>query len=176
MLMNGFSIKSNNGLLRVLKSTCRVSQSFNAIEESLDCAKPQFTAMWDTGATTSAVTQEVVDACNLKPIGTAYLGGVHGFKKAEKYLANIYLPGDMVFCNVLVIKNNPPENWWDVLIGMDIIAAGEFSVTNTNSNTEFSFRFPPQQKADTASMHPIIRAAQKLQQPVAACLQKLSGR
>jgi len=82
----------------------------------------------------------------------------------------------MVFCNVLVIKNNPPENWWDVLIGMDIIAAGEFSVKNMNSNTEFSFRFPPQQKADATSMHPISRAVRKIRQPMAAWLQELRDR
>ena len=30
----------------------------------------------------------------------------------------------------------------DVLIGMDIIRHGDFSITNTNSATTFSFRIP----------------------------------
>jgi hypothetical protein len=37
---------------------------------------------------------------------------------------------------------NPGKVWWDVLIGMDLISIGEFSVKNVNGKTEWSFSVP----------------------------------
>ncbi len=63
-------------------------------------------------------------------------------QKTEFYLVNIYLPDKVTFYNLTVFKGTPPDGWWDMLIGMDIISAGNFSVTNVNSKTEFSFSIP----------------------------------
>ncbi len=36
----------------------------------------------------------------------------------------------------------------DVLIGMDIIGAGDFAVTNLNGKTTFSYRYPSMERID----------------------------
>ena len=128
------------GIFRVLKTPCHVSRSFDPAKGFPNLVRVQFKAIWDTGAATSVITQRVVEACGLKPTRTASLRCPQGVLKTEAYLANIYLPNQVAFAGLTVIKGNPPKGWWDVLIGMDIISAGDFSVTKVNSNTEFSFR------------------------------------
>ena len=39
-------------------------------------------------------------------------------------------------------------NGFDVLIGMDIITLGDFSITNVNGKTVFSFRIPSTETVD----------------------------
>jgi len=48
----------------------------------------QWKAIWDTGATNSAITKEVVDALGLSPIGPVEVKGVHGKKLVDTYLVN----------------------------------------------------------------------------------------
>lgn len=60
--------------------------------------------------------------------------------EAETYLVNIFLPNKVMFTGVRVTKGAFPGA--DVLIGMDIIAAGDFSVTNCDGTTTFSYRHP----------------------------------
>jgi hypothetical protein len=141
MLMDkGFTITSEGGLFRVLKTACGISQSFDSAKGMPNLVPVQFEAIWDTGAATSVITQRVVDACGLKPTRTASLRGPQGVLKTEAYMANIYLPNQVAFAGFTVVKGNPPKGWWDVLIGMDIIGQGDFSVINRGSCTEFSFR------------------------------------
>jgi hypothetical protein len=70
--------------------------------------------------------------------------GVHGIKKTEVYLINLYLPSGIVFYQIPVLKGSPTKWDWDILVGMNVISAGDFSVTNKGSHSEFSFRVPPQ--------------------------------
>jgi hypothetical protein len=82
------------------------------------------------------------------------LQGVHGVEKTECYLIDILLPSAITFNQVRVVKGNFCNGGWDVIIGMNIIGAREFSVTNVDSNTEFSFRVPSQhhiERSETSS-------------------------
>jgi hypothetical protein len=78
----------------------------------------------------------------LEPMRTATVHGVHGVQKTEVYMVNIYLPNYVAFYKIPVFIGNYLGGGWDMLIGMDIIAAGNFSVKNVNSKTEFSFSVP----------------------------------
>ncbi len=86
------------------------------------------------------VTQNVVDACNLAPTGMAKVTGVNDERLAETFLVNIGLPNNVIFSSIRVSKGNLPGA--DVLIGMDIIGRGDFSVTNAGGITKFSYRTP----------------------------------
>lgn len=55
---------------------------------------------------------------------------------------NLYLPDKITIYELTVVTRNPGDVWWDVLIGMDIISAGNFSVKNVNSKTEWTFSDP----------------------------------
>ena len=54
---------------------------------------------------------------------------------------SLRLPNNLQIQNVMVSSGNLGEGV-DFLIGMDIITLGDFSITNLNGNTMFSFRFP----------------------------------
>ena len=56
------------------------------------------------------------------------------------YSVNIELPNEVVFPGLLVTLGDFLGG--DVLIGMDIIGAGDFAVTNQNGITKFSYRYP----------------------------------
>jgi len=58
---------------------------------------------------------------------------------------DILLPNNVAIPNVHVTEAlNLGE--YDILIGMDIITIGDFSITNANKMTVFSFRIPPYYK------------------------------
>jgi len=100
----------------------------------------QFTAIWDTGATNSVITQAVIDACQLVPTGVARVNHAQGVSLSETYLVNMGLPQQVIFPGVRVTKGS--FNGADLLIGMDIISRGDFAVTNFGGLTKFSFRLP----------------------------------
>lgn len=70
----------------------------------------------------------------------ANVHGANGAFQAETYLVNIALPNAVIFPGVRVTKGDFIGA--DVLIGMDIINKGDFTVTNLGGITKFSFRIP----------------------------------
>ena len=141
-----FTVKSASELLSSLATPCHVSQAFDPANGVPDYARNQFHAMWDTGATKSVITQRVVEVCGLKPIRNGFTQGVHGMEKSQAYVVNLYLPDKIVIHELTVIKTNPGDVWWDVIIGMDIISVGDFSVKNVNGKTEWSFSIPSKER------------------------------
>jgi hypothetical protein len=108
-----------------------------------------FVALWDTGATHSMITQAVVDACGLVSTGLTRVNHAQGTSQVETFVVNIRLPNDVTFPTIRVTKGvlrGGPE----VLIGMDIIGAGDFAITNPNGNTKLSYRYPSLANIDFA--------------------------
>lgn len=56
------------------------------------------------------------------------------------YLASIFLPNHVIFSPTRVTEVRLRDA--DVLIGMDIIAQGDFAITCKDKRTTFSFRLP----------------------------------
>lgn len=145
----GLTLTSNGGLLGMLITPCSVCQGFDpdAVPKDQHPAFQSFQAIWDTGATGSVITQDVVDACNLQPTGMKQVHGVHGVQLAEEFLVNIGLPNGVAFSNMTVIKGQLSPNV-HALIGMDIITSGDFSITNFQGKTVMSYRIPSLGKVD----------------------------
>jgi gag-polyprotein putative aspartyl protease len=143
-----FTLASHGGILRVLITDCHACAAFDpsSIPAAQQPQYKKFKAIWDTGATASVVTQSVVTACGLKPTGMTQVHGVHGVKDAETFLINIGLPNGVAFANVEVTLGELAGA--DMLVGMDIITMGDFSVTNVGQRTVFSFRVPSQATVD----------------------------
>jgi hypothetical protein len=97
--------------------------------------------MWDTRAAKSVITERVVKALGLKPIRKGFTQGVNGLGKSQAYVVNIYLPSQITIHELTVVSAHPGKIWWNVLLGMDIIGTGDFSITNRNGNTEFFLVF-----------------------------------
>lgn len=135
-----FTTISTSGILRELRNDCLVSEAFDTSEPLPHPTAMQFSALWDTGASNTVITQKVVDQCGLKPIGLTETHGVGGAHNTEVYLINIVLANKVMFRGLQVIRGDLLQI--DLLIGMDIIAAGDFAVTNAGGKTMFSYRFP----------------------------------
>jgi len=157
-LSSSFTTIANGGLLNVLKNQCGVSQATTppAVSGQIthSSALPEikeFTAIWDTGATNSVITQNVVNSFGLQPITMTLVSGVGGDEMAEVYLVNIYLPNKVLFPHIRVTKGKLRDA--DMLIGMDIMNQGDFAVTNRGGITKFSFRVPSEADIDFVQQH-----------------------
>ena len=149
---HSFTVTAHGGLLRVLQTKCFVSQAFDLQGGGNLPARYEFDAIWDTGATASVITQRVVDACGLQPVGMIQVHGVNSTEFCEVYLVNIAAPNNVTFPLINVSKATKLVGA-DVLIGMDIITAGDFSITNKDGQTIFSFRVPSQIHVDYVKEH-----------------------
>lgn len=100
-----------------------------------------FDAIWDTGATNTAIASSVVKRLGIHPITFVPVGTGGGQVIAPVYLVNIVLPDNFIIPNVQVTELKE-LNSCDVLIGMDIIALGDFAITHKDGKACFSFRIP----------------------------------
>ena len=72
---------TGKGILRLIHGPAAVYPAFDpSLDESKRPAPCKVTAIWDTGAMGSVVTQSVVDRCGLKQIGIKKVAGVHSEK------------------------------------------------------------------------------------------------
>ena len=115
----------------------------------------EYLAIWDTGATHSAITKKVVDDLRLQHTGMRETRHAGGKSSNNTYLVNIALPNRVIVPSVRVteVQLIPDDNVSDdrqpqLLIGMDIIGLGDFAVTNANGKTTFSFRIPSVEEID----------------------------
>jgi predicted aspartyl protease len=101
----------------------------------------EFPGIWDTGAMSTVVTPQVAECLSLPPIGTTHICGVNSDEIVPVVLIDLVLPSQVkiesIRAAVAKIKGA------DVLIGMNIITLGDFSVSNLNGETELSFAVPP---------------------------------
>lgn len=141
-----FTVKSTKGLLRQLITKCLVSVPYLPSSTSKEPELIEFNALWDTGASGTVITQRVVDALGLKPVGKVNVYHANGADLVDRHLVNIYLPNLVAFPAVSV--NTGVLNGFDILIGMDIIATGDFAITNFEGKTCFSFRHPSSEVID----------------------------
>lgn len=134
-----FTAKAS-GRANVLLTDVHISEAFQP-EDAHKHSLEKFVAIWDTGATSSVISEKVINKCQLKPIGMTEVHTAAGIYKCNRYLINIGLPNKVAFVNMTVTegKLTGPA---DVLIGMDIINKGDFAVTNKDGKTTFSFRLP----------------------------------
>lgn len=110
-------------------------------------AKFQLKALWDTGATHCVITKKTAQLIGLKPIGITPVTHAGGNDFVNEYLVNIYLPN--LFCiNTIRVTECSDEVHFDVIIGMNVITQGDFSITNIGNKTCVSFRMPSIKRID----------------------------
>jgi hypothetical protein len=103
--------------------------------------------LWDTGATGCAIKDGVANAIGAQPIGRVIINGVHGPQKCNQYLVNLYLPNRIRIASVPATELFSKASF-DALIGMNVIALGDFSTSTIGGKTSFTFRIPSCQKQD----------------------------
>jgi predicted aspartyl protease len=133
-------ITSYNGIARELRNQVRVAppvQPGGPPPANL----PVFDALWDTGATSTVITPKVVNAIGVKPISVVTAHTAGGSVQQNVHLISLYLPNNVAF-PALRVSESKSLVGCDILIGMDVIANGDFAVTNYQGKTRFTFRMP----------------------------------
>lgn len=139
-----------SGRVNQLQLLIDLSEAYDPRSGLPQPSKVQFMSIWDTGASSCAISSRVVSALGLKPTGVRPVRTAGGQALASTYLINIYLPNAVAFFGLNVAEVQLLGNE-DILIGMDIIGNGDFSVTNCNGKTCMSFRLPSQKRIDYVS-------------------------
>jgi hypothetical protein len=133
----------------------------------------EYVAIWDTGATNSVITEKVVRDLDLKPFNIVKTNHAGGSSMSNVYMVNIALPSGVMAGQVNVteaqlveVPNLPESEQSRVLIGMDIIGAGDLAVTNFPDKTTMSFRTPSAETIDfvpLAQEHNVIEGGNRAQ-------------
>lgn len=126
---------------------------YNDIVLSYDGKEITVTALWDTGATMSAISHSVVNDLSLVSVGKQIVSTPAGKKEVSTYCIDAKLPNKVEFNGLMVtdseigsqIAGNKPIG---MLVGMDIIGKGDFAVTNRNGQTVFTYRYPSMEVID----------------------------
>lgn len=105
-------------------------------------------AQWDTGATGTCISRELVNRLNLMPTGKVKVSTPSGVGVMNKYVINLVLNNEIRIQNLIVMDSEIGKQGIDVLIGMDIISMGDFAVSNFDGKTQFSFRIPSQEHVE----------------------------
>jgi hypothetical protein len=99
-------------------------------------------ALWDTGAMLSAVTPEIAKKLSLVSTNRIKVNGIGSYCIADIVQVSIRLPNMAELKNARISVLNLVKDV-DMLIGMDIIRLGDFSISNGAEKTLFTFAMPP---------------------------------
>jgi len=133
METKSFTLQNNTFSRRIITDV--IVYNF-ALEQKLSVK-----ALWDTGATKSVITENLAKELNLEKVTIAQITSANGIDEMPVYMVNFKLPNDMDVSGIKVISCKSIHDF-DAIIGMDIIAKGDFAITGKSGNIKFSFRMP----------------------------------
>lgn len=105
-------------------------------------------ALWDTGASGTCISQDVINELALNPSGCVDMATPSGSSKANTYILDLLLPNHVKVKDLIVIGSEIGKQRIGVLVGMDVITKGDFAVSNYEGKTSFTFRIPSKKKTD----------------------------
>ena len=129
---------------RIFASDVWVSEAFDPESGLQHPPTGQYIGIWDTGATGSVITKKVTADLGLQSIDKVPVETANGTRLSNVYLVNIILPSNVGFKTLRVTEGDIAGA--DVLIGMDIICLGDFSITHEDEGKGglvMSYRTPP---------------------------------
>ena len=128
-----------DGLVSQLKNKVQVLHEDNEITED---------ALWDTGATITCISKAVAEKLSLVPTGVRLIKTPSGAKNVPTYLIDIKLPNNVIIKDIEVCGSDIGDQGLGVLVGMNIIMLGDFSVSSYGGKTTFTFRIPSMEATD----------------------------
>lgn len=102
----------------------------------------QVNALWDTGASHTHITEDVINAFELTSHGEINTLSHTGESISQKYKIDVEL-SNLIIVNDIIALSTPniiyKGDEVGLLVGMDIIRLGNFCIDNTGENTIFTF-------------------------------------
>jgi hypothetical protein len=103
--------------------------------------KNRFKGIWDTGASTTAINEDVVEKLRLPVVGFDIINTANGQAATTIHAVDLILPNNALILAMPVVMAKLHKDI-QILIGMDVINRGDFSITNYKDKTQVSFRMP----------------------------------
>ncbi len=146
-MSHAFTIKGN-GLALDLITDAHVSEAYDTKHppNPLPIAEP-VKALWDTGATHTSISVGLALKLGLVSTGQGKMEHADGETVCETYVVNLVLPNGVTISGLTVMATKLPGKC-HVLIGMNVITAGDFALSHAGGKTVFSFRIPSKQSVD----------------------------
>jgi predicted aspartyl protease len=140
------TLSTSVGLARVISCDVRVCTPIVDITKGPDKITNPIKGIWDTGATGTAITQEVVDELGIKPVSFTTVNTASDSVRSPVYLVNLVLPNGVAVQGLRVTLGKLADA--KVLIGMDVITIGDLSITNNGGKTVMTFGVPSVKEVD----------------------------
>jgi hypothetical protein len=144
---HAFTIKYH-GRVNSIITEVQVSTAFDPAAPGPAPPYHKTMALWDTGATQSVITKKTARDLNLVSTGTAHVNHAGGTAVASTYVVNFILPNRVGIPGVVVAECDDAAGNFGVIIGMDIIGAGDLAITNQHGKTTMTYRLPPFEEID----------------------------
>ena len=133
--------KSFNEIVEAVITECYVVMPEGIVDENGDRRYCKLeNAVWDTGATNSIISRDVVDALGLKPTGRSSISSFAGIVDTDVYTIDLCFENGYRIEGVEVMCGDYID--YDMLIGIDVVNQGEIFVSTFGGKTTFYFRMP----------------------------------
>lgn len=148
MQVSSFTLKFPSKAREIITDVSVYDSIYMDVEDKSDERVVHTKALWDTGATNCVITPSCAKLLGIKPVGMTNTHHAGGISVSNVYLINVILPNNVKIENVRFTECSEQGGSFGVIIGMDIITKGDFSITNVGGNTVFSFRTPSMRTID----------------------------
>lgn len=120
--------------------------------------------LWDTGAQSCVIRHDLASYINLVPRGLKTIRGVQSQENRDYYYANLKLNNEQISLDIEMTDVDPftSDKRIGMLIGMDVITKGDFSISNFNGHTVMTFRKPSQGTIDYCAENALYNKYQKI--------------
>ncbi len=105
-------------------------------------AGDDFPVLWDTGASSSLISDRLAKKLGLKVYGQSEMLNSSGSRLSDDYYVNLFVRGPGKMFDSINVSSYSGATRFDMIIGMDIIGMGDFAVTHKQGRTVMSFLTP----------------------------------
>jgi hypothetical protein len=136
-----------DGIVEAIYSSIAIKSAVEE-EDSSDIDLIWAKALWDTGATHTCISDRLATRLKLEVVDIVNIATANGIISVPTFFAHLKFPNNLQFSDWELSQFQFTNDDCDLIIGMDIITQGDFSITNVEGKTMFSFRVPTQQSID----------------------------
>lgn len=129
-----------------LRTAVIVSDNFEGKVINPNVLRAEVKALWDTGSTTTIISPEIVKILGLKPINKEPVVHLLGEGEVNVYKIALIISNDVSLQNVIAIEMPCTTNTFHMIIGMNVIKLGDFSLKRRGDQIKLNFTLPVHKK------------------------------